>query len=139
MDYQVVEINEAIQAGHEVIDDADDLMESLNSASTWGFLDLFSNNSILSSLIKHSKLDDAQVKLNRLRNSLERFSLELNDVRVYCNIGDVNYDELTKMFDVFFDNIFVDIYTLSRISDSKKEIENIKNETNRIVKQLEGE
>ncbi len=139
MDCQVVEINEAIEAGNMVIDDADDLIESLNSASTWGFLDLFSNNSFISSFIKHSKLDDAQVKLNRLRNSLERFGSELDDVRVYCNIDNVNCDELIKMFDIFFDNIFVDIYTLSKISDSKREIENIKNETKRIVKQLEGE
>lgn len=100
---------------------------------------MFSNNSFISSFIKHSKLDDAEVKLNRLRNSLKRFSSELDDVRVYCNIDNVNCDELTKMFDIFFDNIFVDIYTLSRINDSKREIENIKEETKRIVKQLEGE
>lgn len=100
---------------------------------------MFSNNSFISSFIKHSKLDDAELKLNRLRNSLERFSSELDDVRVYCNIDNVNCDELTKMFDIFFDNIFVDIYTLSRINDSKREIENIKEETKRIVKQLEGE
>ena len=100
---------------------------------------MFSNNSFISSFIKHSKLDDAEVKLNRLRNSLKRFSSELDDVRVYCNIDNVNCDELTKMFDIFFDNIFVDIYTLSRINDSKREIENIKEETERIVKQLEGE
>lgn len=37
MDCQIVEINEVIKAGNMVIDDADDLIESLNSASTRGF------------------------------------------------------------------------------------------------------
>lgn len=137
MDYQIVEINEAIQAGYNVIDDADDILESLNSAKMWGIFDMFSSHSILSGFVKHSKLDDAQEGLNRLKNSLERFNSELNDVRVYCDVNSVNYDGYMKVFDIFFDNIFVDIYALSRISDSKKQIEDLKEETKRVITQLE--
>lgn len=109
-----VEINEAIVAGNVAIDLAQRVLKYLDDAKLWGIFDMFSNRSLLSSIVKHSKLDDAQIAMNEFRNALMRFNSEINDVKVYCNVSNVNFDGWMKFFDIFCDNFFVDIYTLSQ-------------------------
>lgn len=126
-----VEINEAIEAGNVAINSANRVLKYLDDAKLWGIFDMFSNRSFLSSIVKHSKLDDAQEAMNELKNSLNRFNSEINDVKVYCNVSNVDFDGWMKFFDIFCDNFFVDIYTLSKISDSKNQIERLIDEIKR--------
>lgn len=137
MRYQMLEINEAINAGYDVVNNVDDILKKLDDAKIWGIFDMISKRSILSGYMKHSKLDEAQNKLNQLKISVQRFNSELNDVKVYCDVNNINYDSCMKVLDIVFDNIFVDIYALSKISDSKKQIENLKYEVKNVVDQLE--
>ena len=75
--------------------------------------------------------------MNDLRYSINRFNDELDDVKVYGSINNVDIDGFVRFIDVFMDNFFVDLYAISKISDSKRQVENLKLEVNQILKQLE--
>lgn len=137
MENKIVQVNEAISAGNIALNKIDIVLDELKSAKTWGLFDMFSNRSFLSSYIKHSKLDAAQDAMNDLRVAIDKFNHELNDVKIYDEVHQINFDQLTRIFDIFFDNFFVDIYALSRISDSRTEVERLRNEIKKVVEQLE--
>lgn len=138
MTSKVVEVNEAIEAGNDLLNKIDSTLNSLNSAKLWGVFDMFSDHSLLSGILKHSKLDDAQATMNELKYSLKKFNDELKDVKVYDNVNQINFDEFVKIFDIFFDNFFVDLYAFSKISESKRQVEQLQNEVKRVLNQLQG-
>lgn len=130
------EINEAIEAGDVVVNEANRVLDYLNDAKLWGIFDMFSDHSLLSGLIKHSKLDNAQKTMCDLKNALSKFDSEINDVKVYCNVNNVDFDGWLKFFDIFFDSFFVDLYALSKITDSKEQISNLIYEVKRVQNSL---
>lgn len=130
------EINEAIEAGDVVVNEANRVLDYLNDAKLWGIFDMFSDHSLLSGLIKYSKLDNAQKTMCDLKNALSKFNSEINDVKVYCNVNNVDFDGWLKFFDIFFDSFFVDLYALSKISDSKEQISNLIYEVKRVQNSL---
>lgn len=134
---KVVEVNEAISAGRNVLYKADEVLSYLNSAKTWGLIDMFSDRSFLFGILKNSKINDAEAAMNDLRYSINRFNDELDDVKVYGSIDNVDIEGFVRFIDVFMDNFFVDLYAISKISDSKRQVENLKLEVNGILKQLE--
>lgn len=138
MTNKVVEVNEAIEAGNNLLNKIDNTLNSLNSAKLWGVFDMFSDHSLLSGILKHSKLDDAQATMNELKYSLKKFNDELKDVKVYDNVNQINFDEFVKIFDIFFDNFFVDLYAFSKISESKRQVEQLQNEVKNVLNQLQG-
>lgn len=132
-----VEVNEAIQAGRDVLHQADKVLSYLDDAKLWGIFDLLSDRSFLSGIFKHSKIDDADRKMNELKYSIDRFNVELNDVKVYGEVQQVDIDGFIKFLDIFCDNFFVDLFTISKISDSKKRIESLISEVNNIINKLQ--
>ena len=138
MDQKVIEVNEAINAGHIVLNNIDDVTGYLQDAKLWGLFDMFSDHSLLSGIVKHSKLDKAQDKLEELKNSLVRFNNELNDVKVYCNVDEVVFDGFMKVFDILFDNFFVDIYAISKISESKEKMQELRYQVTSVINNLES-
>ena len=71
-----VEIDEAIEAGERVLDRIDEAIEYLNSARNWGIFHMLSKRSLISSMIKHSKMDKAQGVMYDLEHDLRRFASE---------------------------------------------------------------
>ena len=137
MENKIVEVNEVIDAGHVVIEKIDRILDNLGSAKMWGLFDMFSDHSLITGFVKHSKLDEAQSYMDELKYALNRFNAELDDIKVYDEVRQVNFDRFTKIFDIFFDNFFVDLYAISKISDSKREFEKLRNEVNNVINQLE--
>jgi len=136
MSSELIEISEAIKAGEDLLDISDKVLNSLNDAKLWGIFDMFSDHSLISGLIKHSKLDDAQNVLSELKDALTRFNDELDDVKVYDNVSQISFDGFVRIFDIFFDNFFVDIYALSRIRDSKNQILQLQDEVKKVLNDL---
>lgn len=136
MNNVTVEINEAIDAGYDVINQANKVLDYLNDARLWGIFDMFSDHSFLSGILKHSKLDDAQNAMDGLKSSLSKFNSEINDVKVYCDVSNVDFDGWMKFFDIFCDNCFVDVYTVYKISDSKNQIMKLIDEVKRVQESL---
>jgi len=136
MSSELIEISEAIKAGEDLLDISDKVLNSLNDAKLWGIFDMFSDHGLISGLIKHSKLDDAQNMLGELKYVLTRFNDELDDVKVYDNVSQISFDGFVRIFDIFFDNFFVDIYALSRIRDSKNQILQLQDEVRKVLNDL---
>lgn len=59
------EIREAVQAGQRALISLNDAERYLDSAGGWGLWDMFGGG-FLSSMIKHSKMDDAQRSMEKL-------------------------------------------------------------------------
>lgn len=108
------ETDEAIAAGRAAAEASSEVIGSLSSASTWSTFDVFSD-SVLTDMMKYSRINDAQYAMERLRSALRRFGSELGDVggRLDAGMGD-----FMGFADVFFDNIFTDLAVSSRISRS---------------------
>jgi len=47
-----VEINEALQAGGKLVEKINYIEDRLSKAKTWGFIDLFSDSGLLTSVFK---------------------------------------------------------------------------------------
>lgn len=127
------ELDEALQAGETVLQEIDNVLKELDSASSLATWDLFSDSFFID-LMKYNKIDKAEKELTYLERALRNYKKELNDVDLQTSLY---YEELTQMnrvFDIFFDNIFSDWNTrdtirknISMLEDMMFEVEDIQN------------
>jgi len=116
-DIQRREINEAIDAADNALFHLNNARSCLNSAGNWGLLDLFGGN-LLTGLVKHGKMSNAEREIEQAKFALERFSKELRDVQGYTNI---HIDDFLTLADFIFDGLIVDVWVQSKISTAKKQ------------------
>lgn len=133
---QIKEMSEAITAGKIVLNDANDARDCLDSADGWSTWDVLGGG-VMTDIMKHSKLDEAQECVCRMQSSLRRFKTELSDVNIKSNIT-VNISGFTKFADYFFDGLFVDISVKNRISSSIDEVRTVSRNVAEIVNKLEN-
>lgn len=131
---QKKEINEAISAGSSALASTDSILSSLDSAKGWGTWDLIGGG-LVSDMIKHSYLDEAQHEVQQLQSQLRRFKTELADVMIYADLQ-VNIDGFLRFADYFFDGLFADWAVMEKISQSKDSVEKTKSEIQAVLSQL---
>lgn len=73
------EIDEAIRAGERALDSLREAKNQLNSARNWGIYDMIGGG-LISSMIKHSKIDQANEWMDQANRDLRCFAKELRDV-----------------------------------------------------------
>ena len=112
------ERQEAIYAGERALDSLTAAQNELRKARNWGFYDLLGGG-FFSSLIKHSKIDNARSCIERAKYDLQVFNRELRDVSCELN---VDIGELLTFFDLM-DSFFADLLVQSRIADASRRIE----------------
>ena len=118
MDYaERREIEEAVMAADEALDHLYAAKKYLGSAGNWGLLDMFGGG-LISGLVKHSKMSDAEKEIEAARYSLQRFSKELRDVSGYSSI---HISEFLTFADFFFDGFLADVLVQSKISEAKSQ------------------
>lgn len=132
---QKKEVEEAISAGQSAYSTAERILESLNSAQSWGTFDLLGGG-IIADAVKHSHLDEAQDQVEALQVQLRRFQTELTDVEVTADLR-VNIEGFLRFADYFFDGLFADWTVLDKISQSQSQVERTKNQINDVIKKLE--
>lgn len=113
------EIAEAIRAGERALSSLRDAQRYLNSAGNWGILDIFGGN-LLSGMMKHSRINDAQRSMNEARRDLRSFSRELEDVDMY--LPDVRVNDFLTFADFFFDGLIADAFVQSKISEAQRQV-----------------
>ena len=111
------EIEEAIAAADEALYHLRNARNSLGNAGTWGLFDIFGGN-MLSGLIKHSKMGEAEREVEAAKYALQKFSKELQDVSGYSSI---HIDGFLTFADFFFDGFLADVIVQSKISEAKKQ------------------
>jgi len=135
LDVQMRELDEAVWEGQKAGQIADRILKSLSDAEGWGTWDMLGGG-LLADMAKHSHLDEAQDQVERLQSALRRFKTELADVKVIADMQ-VNIDGFLRFADYFFDGLFADWTVMSKISDAKKQVENVKNQINTLLHKLD--
>lgn len=134
---QKKEIEEVIYAGKLALESADDILSDLNSAENWACFDLLGGG-MISDLIKHSHLDHAQKKVEKLQLRLRRFKTELTDVTLHTEIQQVNMEGFLRFADYFFDGIFVDWTVYNRIKDSRCQAVKTRDQIKEVLDRLDN-
>ena len=114
------EIDEAIRAGERALDSLREAKNQLNSARSWGIYDMIGGG-LISSMIKHSKIDQANEWMDQANRDLRCFAKELRDV----DGEDLQIDtgSLVTMLDIFCDNFFSDLLVQQKINDGRARID----------------
>lgn len=114
------ELEEAREAAQKGLRALDDLRGSLLSAANWGTWDMLGGG-MLSTAIKHSKINNAKGQAIKAQRYLERLSRELADVKIQAHLK-IDIGGLATFADYFFDGLIVDWVVQSRINDAKKRV-----------------
>lgn len=120
------EIREAIQAGEAALSSLKNAREKLDSAKNWGIFDIVGGG-FVSSLIKHSRMDDAQEYMEEAKQNLRRFEKELQDVSLsdsFARSSSIDFSSFVRFADSFFDNMILDFYVQSQIRQALDAVEN---------------
>ena len=116
-DQEYRELQEAIQAADEALYHLQSARKYLNSAGNWGLLDIFGGG-LISGIVKHDKMSDAEYEIEKAKEALQKFSKELRDVSGYSSI---HIGSFLTFADFVFDGIVADVMVQSKISKAKRE------------------
>ncbi len=127
------EIEEAIQAADNALYHLDNARVYLNKASNWGIVDILGGG-MISGLLKHSRMGDAEREIEEARFALQQFSKELRDVSGYSSI---HIDEFITFADFIFDGIVMDVIAQSKIADAKRQCDEAIRQVSQIRRELQ--
>ena len=128
------EKREAIEAGLRTLDSLHAAENNLNSAKNWGLVDMFGGG-FLSTMLKHSKMDQAKQNMEQAKYDLQNFSRELNDVNMTCNLN-INTNDFLAFADYFLDGFVIDWMVQDRINKAKQQVREAIRRTENIIDQL---
>lgn len=114
------EIVEAILAGDAALTALERTKSALNTASNWGLFDLAGGGGMMTSMVKHSYLDDAATQARQAQRALNRFRKELAEAGERLQLA-IEVDFVSSFVDGFFDNIVVDWIMQSRINNARQQ------------------
>ena len=130
------EVAEAIAAGKRALKALEDARDSLDSAGSWGWFDVFAGG-VLTSVIKHVRLRDAREALANAATELQAFSREVADVRELAQ-GVVGVTTFDAVIDIALDNALMDLIVQSKISEAKERVDTAIQRTGEAVRRLES-
>lgn len=125
----IKELDEAICEGKKVVTIIDKTMGSLDSAEGWGVWDTFAGGGLVSSLVKHSHIDDAKRFVRDMQRQISKFKIELTDVNMTAKV-EIDIDGFVKFSDFFFDGLIADWVVQSRIEKSISSVREVKRQIN---------
>jgi len=128
------EVGEAIDAGNEVLKHLQQVIDAMQSAGNWGVWDMLGGG-ILTTAVKHSRMDDARDAAYQVQEKLRSFKLELADVSQNSEGFLVDVSSFETFADYFFDGLIADWIVQSKIERS---LDNSKAVYRQIVQILEG-
>ena len=135
MDYEK-EKEEALDAGYAALSSLRAARDMLGSARGWGIYDTFFKGGLISGLIKHSKMNDAENCIAQARYDLTRFNEELH----HLNLMGINLNtgDFWGIADIFFDGFLSDIVMQSRIKEACGQVDEAVAKVQSIVNELES-
>ena len=133
---QETEVQEAISACDAAINQILSIESSLDDAKGWGFMDMMGGG-LISTMVKHSHLDDAQNQIEHLQHLLSRLRTELADVNINADIQ-IQIDGFMRFADYFFDGLFSDWMVQGKINDSQEQVASTKSRVYAILQSLQG-
>ncbi|WP_413377143.1 hypothetical protein [Paenibacillus taichungensis] len=117
---ELQELNEADREGQYLLDALERAEKALSSAGNWGVYDMMGGG-MISTHIKRSRMDDAQVAIMDAGRRLRRFQKELEDVKMAVHT-ELHLGGLLSFADYFFDNLFVDWMVQDKIRKAETQV-----------------
>ncbi|RAJ01310.1 hypothetical protein DET54_102801 [Paenibacillus pabuli] len=117
---ELQELNEADREGQYLLVALERAKKALSSAGNWGVYDMMGGG-VISTHIKRSRMDDAQVAIMDAGRHLRRFQKELEDVKMAVNT-ELHLGGLLSFADYFFDNLFVDWMVQDKIRKAETQV-----------------
>ena len=123
-EYSKKQIEEAIAAANEALENLYEVRKYLGKSSRLGILDFFGGGFIIG-LTKHKRIDMANVYFRQAKPAIRKFNKELHDIPGFRleNFGGsmVSADSSNNTFimDVFSDNAVTDYVVQQRIKDAR--------------------
>lgn len=114
------ERQEAIFAGMRAKSSLTNALNALNSARGWGIYDILGGG-VISTFIKHSKMDDASDYLEEAQRDLQIFNKELSDIKGLDGIN-LSTNDVWGVSDWLFDSFFTDWIVQGRINEAREQI-----------------
>lgn len=120
------EIKEAMTAGECAMNRLQTVQQILREAKSWGTFDMLGGG-MLSTMMKHEKLQSAQEKIQEMQIELRRFQTELADVALTADLH-VKIDGFSKVADYIFDCMLVDWQIQDEISRAQERVALVENQ-----------
>ena len=120
-----LQINQALTLTDQLIAELEQAEKQLSSARNWGFLDVLGGGLIVD-LIKHSKLNNAKMTMDRVQYLLQELRRVLGGISMPGDYN-MNVGGFETFADFFFDSGIVDVYMTAKIMSSLNEVRNLKN------------
>ena len=120
------ELEEAIEAADEALECLGEVRDKLHSAGNWGIMDMLGGG-MLTTLVKHSRMADAQTAMAAVGAALSRLGSELQDVMDVTNLH-LEDNLLLTYADFFHDGLFADWLMQNKIGRAQDRVEEITRE-----------
>ena len=117
VDALLAELGEADDALARASDAVREASRRLASAKSWGTYDTWFGGDLISSMVKHDRIDESNDSLRDVSSALATARRELADVDVDLSADPLVVDSFLKTTDIWFDNFFSDISVQGRITD----------------------
>lgn len=137
LENQKTEIQEALSAGYSARGVADDVLAELEDADSWNTLDMLGGSGVITHVVKHNHLDNAQDMIEHLQGKLCNFKSELADINIRADMQ-INMDGFLRFADYFFDGLFVDWTIGGQIRDSRQSVYEVRQKIDGAISKLYG-
>ncbi|GEQ34249.1 hypothetical protein B795N_21310 [Marinilactibacillus psychrotolerans] len=134
---ELVEVDEAFNAGKSILNRINEALKHLGSANSWSTMDMLGGG-FFTDMMKYDKIDEAENLMSKVESELRRYELELKDVEYEWNSSYEFISGGHRAMDIFFDNIFTDISNNNKINNNINSLENLGNQIQTVQNRLKG-
>lgn len=128
------EIKEAMTAAQDALSSLERVEKHLGSARNWGIFDMLGGG-FVSTLVKHSKLNDAEEEMEYAKRTIKKLQKELGDITSVPDIQ-IQVGDFLKFADYFFDGLIADWMVQSRIRETQNQVETAISKVHQVIERL---
>ena len=129
------EIREAIDAADAALKHLGNATDMLDDAGRWGIVDMLGGG-LITTLLKHRKISDAQDEIDEAKRALRIFVKELDDVDEATGLN-VELGSGLQFADIFFDGVLADWIAQNKIDRAKQQVADAMRQVYAVRSQLE--
>lgn len=134
MKVNIIEIEEAINAGEVALNAIENTIKELESSEGWGIVDILGGGLITTS-IKYSHVDEAGRYAEEAQRTLSKFKREMSDITMITGT-EIAIGAFETFADYFFDGLIFDWVVQSEIGKSLDAVKNTKNQIDKAMSKL---
>ena len=128
------EKREAIAAGERALSSLRRAQTELSSAKNWGLADLLGGG-LITTMVKHSKIDNANGYMEQAKHDLQSFRRELGDLQQTPELR-IDTGDFLRFADYFFDGLVADWLVQDKINRARSQVDDAVRRVERILTQL---